>query len=116
MSEQKLSNNTDKLFDKLESDLKYQQFLQSKAFNEYVNLVMKKPNKSSSKIVSFLSPNLLVTEVKRKITNISQRVDKLGRSYPKMMMVIKWMFILSFVGLLAYVGIGFAVIGGYINV
>lgn len=108
--------DTDKLFDTLDRDLKYQQFLQSKAFNEYVKLVIKKPHKSTLKIPTLLAPNNLVSDIKNRIMAMVHKFDVMSKKYSSKMSLIKWMFILGFLAFLGFAVIGYGVIGGYVNV
>jgi hypothetical protein len=112
----KTTIDTDKLFDRLDRDLKYQQFLQSKEFNEYVKLVIKKPHKSALKITNVLAPNIFVADIKAKIMDMMNKYDGLSRKYSRQMSFIKWMFILAFLAFIGFAGIGYGVIGGYVSV
>jgi hypothetical protein len=75
----------------------------------------KKPKKSKLEIISIIGPELLMDKFKDYVQMIERKYDFMTKYYGTFMKVIRIVFVVSVLLLLAFLGVGFALTRGWIE-
>jgi hypothetical protein len=108
------NKHAEKTFDKWEQNMKDARLKQSGILEDYVDRVVKKPKKSKLEIISIIGPELLMDKFKDYVQMIERKYDFMTKYYGTFMKVIRIVFVVSVLLLLAFLGVGFALTRGWI--
>ncbi len=108
------NKRAEKTFDKWEKDMKNERLKQAGILEDYVDLVIKKPNKSYLDVTTLMLPEKLLDKFKNYVSMIERRYDWMTKNYKKLFLYIRLIYVLAFLVYLAFFVVGYAVIGGWI--
>lgn len=103
-------------FNKWDNDMKNARLKQSGLLEDYVDLVVKKPKKSRFLILDIIGPEILMDKFKNYVKMVERKYDWMTNNYSKVMRYLRLLFLFTIVFNLAFIGIGFAIMRGFINV
>ena len=103
-------------FDKWDKDMKNARLKQSGLLEDYVDLVIKKPEKSRIELKSLIGPEILLDKFKDYVKMVEKKYDWMTQNYSKIMFYLRTLYFIAFVFNLAFIGVGFAIMRGFINV
>ena len=105
-----------KTFDKWDNDMKNARLKQSGLLEDYVDLVIKSPEKSRIELITLIGPGLLLDKFKNYVKMVERKYDWMTKNYSKVMFYLRLLYFIAFVFNLAFIGVGFAIMRGLINV
>ncbi len=105
-----------KTFDKWDNDMKNARLKQSGILEDYVDLVVKKPKKSKLELKTLIGPEILMDKFKNYVKMVEKKYDWMTKNYSRFMTYIRLLFLLAFLFNLGFIGVGFAIMRGLINV
>lgn len=103
-------------FDKWDNDMKNSRLKQSGLLEDYVDLVIKKPKESRIDLLTLIGPEILLDKFKNYVKMVERKFDWMTQNYSKMMFYLRMLYIVALVLNLTFIGVGFAMIRGLINV
>lgn len=103
-------------FDKWDNDMKNARLKQSGILEDYVDLVVKKPKKSKLELATLIGPEILMDKFKTYVKMIEKKYDWMTKNYSKLMKYLRLLFLLAILINIAFFGLGFAMMRGFINV
>ena len=105
-----------KTFDKWDNDMKNARLKQSGLLEDYVDLVIKKPKKSRLELKTLIGPEILMDKFKTYVKMVEKKYDWMTKNYSKVMRYLRLLFFVAIVINIAFIGVGFAIMRGLINV
>ena len=110
------NKHADTTFAKWENDMKKARLKQSGVLEDYVDRVIKNPKKSELLIADLYGPEKLMAKFKKYVLMIEGRFDRMTKYYSLMMLLLRLLFVLAILMFIAFIGVGFAILRGWINV
>lgn len=108
------NKHVEKTFDKWEEDMKNSRLKQSGMLEDYVDLVVKKPDKSKLELKTLIEPGLLMNKFKNYVKMIEAKYDWMTKHYQTLVFSLRMMFIASNVIVILFIAVGFALVKGWI--
>ncbi len=108
------NKRAEKTFDKWDQDMKNERLKQAGILEDYVDLVIKDPNKSYLDVKTLITPDNLLNKFKNYVSMIEGRFDWMTKNYKKLFLYIRLTYVLAFLVYLAFFAVGYALIGGWI--
>lgn len=105
-----------KIFSKLGKDIEKARLNQSSLLKSYVTSVIKNPSESKFLVVRLTGPGILMDKAKVYVKTVEKKHDWMTNNYTKYMIYLRLLFLFVFALNIAYMGVGFAIIRGLINV
>lgn len=110
------NKHAERTFDKWEVDMKNSRLKQSGVLEDYVDLVVKKPSKSFLELKTLIGPEILMKKFKAYVRMIEGKYDWMTKHYSKLMFALRILFLVSIFVYIAFFGVGFALMRGWISV
>lgn len=110
------NKRTDWMFNKWEKDLEKTRLNQSGQLEDYVDRVIKDNTKTELAITSMIGPEILLDKFKSYVTAVDHRYDWMTKYYRTMMKWLTRTFLIALLFNIIFYVLGFAIIGGWINV
>lgn len=108
------SKHAEKTFDKWDQDMKDERLKQAGILEDYVDLVIKKPEKSMLDINTLVSPEILMDKFKAYVLMIERKYDIMTKYYKTFRLTLALFYIAAFLMFVAFFGVGFALTRGWI--
>ena len=108
------NKHADHTFDKWEQNMKDKRLVQAGILEDYVDLVIKKPNKSELDIETLIGPGMLLDKLKRYVQMVERRFDWMTKYYDRLFLIIRLEYIVAFIVYISFFLVGFAMIRGWI--
>lgn len=105
-----------KTFNKWDNDMQNARLKQSGLLEDYVDLVVKKPKKSKLELKTLVGPEILMDKFKSYVKMIERKYDWMTNNYSTVMAYLRLLFLFAFIFNIAFIGIGFAIMRGLIDV
>ena len=105
-----------KMFDRWEEDMSDIRLEQSGKMEDYVDYLLKNPNKSFYDIKKIAGPEKLMDKFKRYVMMVGHKYDWMTKNYKKLMRYHVLGFLLVFLLNIIFYGLSLAISGGWINV
>ena len=105
-----------KTFNKWDNDMQNSRLKQSGLLEDYVDLVVKKPKKSRLELKTLVGPEILMDKFKAYVKMIERKYDWMTNNYATVMTYLRLLFLFAFIFNLAFIGVGFAMMRGLIDV
>lgn len=108
------NKHAEKTFDKWEQDMKNARLKQSGALEDYVDRVVKKPEKSVLEIKTINGPVVLMAKFKNYVLMIEHKYDFMTKYYKRLIKYLRLIYVLAFLTYIAFFAVGFALLRGWI--
>ena len=105
-----------KTFNKWDNDMKNARLKQSGLLEDYVDLVIKKPSKTRFLLMDLIGPEILMDKFKAYVKMVERKYDWMTKNYSKFMGYLRLLFLFAFAFNILFIGVGFAIMRGLINV
>ncbi|AIO18340.1 hypothetical protein KQ51_00452 [Candidatus Izimaplasma bacterium HR1] len=108
------NKRAEQTFDKWEQDMKDSRLKQAGILEDYVDIVVKNPDKSELELKQLIGPSILLDKFKDYVQMIEKRYDWMTKYYKTMFRLLRLEYVLAFVVFILFFAVGFALIRGWI--
>lgn len=108
------SKHAKKTFDKWDQDMKDERLKQAGILEDYVDLVIKKPDKSHLDIKTLISPEILMGKFKAYVQMIERKYDIMTKYYKTYRLSLRLFFVFALFIAFVFIALGFALTRGWI--
>lgn len=107
------NKHVDRTFIKWEADLEKTRLKQSGYLEDYVDTVIKNPDKSYLDLKILIGPELLIQKFKYYVQMVEWKYDFMTKYYSLFMKIIRYLFMLAFLLNVAFYVVGIGIKGGW---
>jgi len=108
------SKHAQKTFDKWDQDMKDVRLKQAGILEDYVDVVVKHPTKSTLDIAKVIKPEILMDKFKAYVLMIERKYDVMTKYYKTFRLVLRLIYVFAVLVALIFLGVGFALSRGWI--
>jgi hypothetical protein len=110
------NKHADKTFQKWNNDMKKIRLEQAGLLEDYIAKVLKKPQKSFFDVTTLMAPENLMEKLKSYVMMVERKYDFMTKYYKTFRLILRAWFAVSLVFYAAFLGLGFALVWGWIGV
>ena len=110
------NKNAIKKINKCDKDMKKAILKQSKLLEDYIGLVIKKPKESKLELKTLIKPEILLEKLKKHIEKVEIKYNLMMKIHPKKLSYLRLLYFIAFILNIVFIGMGFAITRGLINV
>ncbi len=110
------SKHAQRTFTKWDNDMKKARLKQAGLLEDYVDLVIKPASKTFLDITSLIGPETLMDKFKAYVAMIERKYDWMRKHYSSFMFYLRLLFLFSFILNILFIGVGYALNVGWLNV
>jgi hypothetical protein len=110
------NKRAEETFNKWDQDMKNERLEQAGILEDYVDRVVKKPQKSELDVPSLTTPEGLLRKLKAYVMMVERRYDMMTKYYKRYRLYLRLWLLFSILMFLTFFAVGFALIRGWIGV
>ena len=108
------NKHSDRIFEKWDNDMKRLRLEQSGLLEDYVDRVLRKPKMSNLDLKLLSRPERLMSKLKAYVMMVERKYDRMTKYYYTYRLAMRLMFLLALLMLLSFIGLGFALMWGWL--